>query len=169
MNITLNDFRSILGKVNDGDVVFTRVNNERTGIEKANYGSLFTRNEKISSADDNAEMRKLFARVIVSASRQNRPTLSEDTLKAIRKRLGIGDDGKHEWNVITKPLDRREIKAILDIVDNASEQIKADNEKLPKLSKGSLNVARSMLKRPSNTGTMPSMKTFASQRRRDGC
>jgi hypothetical protein len=44
MDLTLNDFRSILGRVNDGNVVFTRENNERTGIEKANYGAVVTRN-----------------------------------------------------------------------------------------------------------------------------
>ena len=39
MNLTLNDFRNILGKVNDGDAVFTRNNSgQATGIKKANYG-----------------------------------------------------------------------------------------------------------------------------------
>ena len=36
INLTLNDFRSVLGKVNDGNVVFKQ---DQSGIEKANYGS----------------------------------------------------------------------------------------------------------------------------------
>ncbi len=36
INLTLNDFRNVLGKVNDGNVV---VKQDQSGIEKANYGS----------------------------------------------------------------------------------------------------------------------------------
>ena len=76
MNLTLNDFRNILGKVNDGDVVFTRNNNELTGIEKANYGSLRTHNRQVPTTDDNVQMRKKFAQAIANASRVDRPTIS---------------------------------------------------------------------------------------------
>ena len=137
MNITLNDFRNILGAVNDGNVVFTRINDELTGIEKANYGLLFTRNVKASSEEENAELRKQFARAIANACSQDRPTISNETLDAIKLKLGIADAGGHPaWDVITKPLSRREIKAILDIVDDSCEHIKADNEALAKMSGG---------------------------------
>ena len=43
MNLTLDDFRNILGKVNDGDVVFKMRNGQKIGIEKANYGWLLKR------------------------------------------------------------------------------------------------------------------------------
>ena len=36
VNLTLNDFRSVLGNVNDGNVVFKQ---DQSGIEKANYGN----------------------------------------------------------------------------------------------------------------------------------
>lgn len=35
INLTLNDFRNVLGKVNDGNVV---IKQDQSGIEKANYG-----------------------------------------------------------------------------------------------------------------------------------
>ena len=132
MNLTLNDFRNILGKVNDGDAVFTKDNNgNATGIEKANYGSIRTYNAQVPSVEDNAKMRRLFAQAIANASSQDRPTISGETLKEIRSRLGIeGIGGQQKWDVITTPLARREIKAILDIVDGSCELINVDNETL---------------------------------------
>lgn len=112
MNLTLNDFRNILGKVNDGDAVFTKDNNgTATGIEKANYGAIRTYNAQEPSVEENARMRKLFAQAIANASSQDRPTISSETLKAIRAKLGIAEPGgQPTWEVITKPLSRREIK-----------------------------------------------------------
>ena len=37
MNLTLSDFRSVLGKKNDGDVVMRL---DQKGLEKANWGGL---------------------------------------------------------------------------------------------------------------------------------
>lgn len=92
MNLTLDDFRNILGKVNDGDVVFTKDNNgNATGIEKANYGRLRKHNVKGVSADDSVKIRELFVAAIRSASGQHSPQISEETLQAIRIRLGIGE------------------------------------------------------------------------------
>ena len=65
MDLTLNDFRNILGKVNDGDAVFTKDNNgNTTGIEKANYGRLRTHNVKGVSADDSVMIREEFVAAI---------------------------------------------------------------------------------------------------------
>ena len=38
INLTLNDFRSVLGNVNDGNIVLKQ---DQSGIEKANYGNKF--------------------------------------------------------------------------------------------------------------------------------
>ena len=129
MNLTLNDFRNILGKVNDGDVVFTRNDNELTGIEKANYGKLYTRHIRHPSNADNERMRKLFAESICNSAKAGKTLLSEATLANIRQRLGIVDGADIQHDLIGRPLERREIKAILEIVDGSCEQIKVDNEK----------------------------------------
>ena len=142
MNLTLNDFRNVLGKVNDGNVVFTRNDGGNpTGIEKANYGRVFTHNVQNASPADNAEVRRQFALAISTASRLDRPSVSEETLNAIKARLGIAAAGQPQNGVIETPLSRREIKAILEIVDGSCEQIKVDNEILTKLNTG-VNMAK---------------------------
>ena len=141
MNLTLNDFRNILGKVNDGDVVFTRNNNELTGIEKANYGKLYTRHVRHPSNADNERMRKLFAESICNSARAGKTLLSEATLTNIRQQLGIVDGADIQHDLLGRPLERREIKAILEIVDGSCEQIKVDNEILAKMNTG-VNMAK---------------------------
>ena len=137
MNLTLNDFRNILGKVNDGDAVFTKDNDGNlTGIEKANYGKLRKHNVKVASADENVMIREQFVEAIRRAFGPHDPIVSEDTLKAIRTRLGLGEAHGPQANVLNKPLDRREIKAILDIVDDSSELMKIDDEILEKMHAG---------------------------------
>ncbi|MBQ7650925.1 MAG: hypothetical protein IJS15_08195 [Victivallales bacterium] len=137
MNLTLNDFRNILGKVNDGTVVFTRNNlGQLTGIEKANYGSDFFfahRHVRAMSHEENEALRKRFAMAIRDSSREGRPIVSEATLQRIYTRLGIVPGANRIIHTIGTPLERREIKEILDIVDNSTEQMKADNETLAKL------------------------------------
>ena len=65
MDLTLNDFRNILGKENDGDAVFTKDNNgNATGLEKANYGKLRKHNVKGVSADDSVTIREQFVAAI---------------------------------------------------------------------------------------------------------
>ena len=49
--------------------------------------------------------------------------------------------GQPKWDVITKPLARREIKAIFDTLYNSCEQIRVDNELLPKMRVG-INMAK---------------------------
>ena len=61
INLTLNDFRSVLGNVNDGNIVFKQ---DQSGIEKANYGAIRTYNAQEPSVEENARMRKLFAQAI---------------------------------------------------------------------------------------------------------
>ena len=136
MNLTLDDFRNILGKVNDGDVVFKMRNGQKTGIEKANYGWLLKRNVQNIPLEDNAEIRRLFADAISNALGPYGPSISEETLRSIKTRLGIVEGAGPQPNTLTRPLDRREIKAILEIVDGSCEQIKIDNEILGRMNAG---------------------------------
>ena len=136
MNLTLDDFRNILGKVNDGDVVFKMRNGQKTGIEKANYGWLLKRNVQNIPLEDNAEIRRLFADAISNALGPYGPSISEETLRSIKTRLGIVEGAGPQPNTLTRPLDRREIKAILDIVDGSGEQMKVDDEVLVKMDAG---------------------------------
>ena len=159
MDLTLNDFRNILGKVNDGDAVFTKDNNgNTTGIEKANYGRLRTHNVKGVSADDSVMIREEFVAAIRRASGQNSPLVSEDTLKAIRTRLGIGEGEGPQADILNKPLSRREIKAILDIVDGSSEQMKVDDEILEKMHAGVDMEKRGQFERAVNASPILSGK-----------
>ncbi len=132
MNFNLNHFRNILGKVNDGTVVFTTNRQGHvTGIEKANYGGgIFTsmRNQRGSTPEENAAIRKLFARTIIASSNAGRPSISAATLRQICQRLGVVQNARPHGDLIGMPLARSEIKAIIDILDNAEEQIKVDNE-----------------------------------------
>ena len=136
MNLTLDDFRNILGKVNDGDVVFKMRNGQKIGIEKANYGRLLKRNVQNIPLEDNAAIRRLFADAISKASGPYGPSISEETLNSIKARLGIVEGAGPQLNTLTRPLDRREIKAILEIVDGSCEQIKIDNEILGRMNAG---------------------------------
>ena len=53
INLTLNDFRSVLGKVNDGNVVLKQ---DQSGIEKANYGSkILNFLRTVRTADNNPQ------------------------------------------------------------------------------------------------------------------
>ena len=136
MNLTLNDFRNILGKVNDGDVVFKLRDGQKTGIEKANYGWFIKRNVRNLPPEDNAAIRRMFAEAISSASGPYGPSISADTLRTIKERLGIVEGADPQPAVLTTPLDRMEIKAILEIVDGSCEQIKIDDEILASVNAG---------------------------------
>jgi hypothetical protein len=53
INLTLNDFRSVLGKVNDGNVILKQ---DQSGIEKANYGSkILNFLRTVRTADNNPQ------------------------------------------------------------------------------------------------------------------
>ena len=71
INLTLNDFRNVLGKVNDGNIVFKQ---DQSGIEKANYGSKIPRREPIRSSRWNGMT--VSARNLSSPSWRSSSTLS---------------------------------------------------------------------------------------------
>lgn len=95
MNLTLNDFRSILGKVNDGNIAYK---NDHSGIEKVNYGSsFFTRNIRDVSAEDNKQLRRDFmAAISKSISGQG---IDPVTLNEIKTLLGIEGENVSEANL----------------------------------------------------------------------
>jgi len=70
MDLTLNDFRSVLGAKNDGDVVMTL---DKKGIEKANWGGLFSglfnNIRKVTpTADANMQMRRALLAAVMRAT-----------------------------------------------------------------------------------------------------
>ncbi len=119
ITLSLNDFRSVLGNVNDGNVVFKADN---TGIEKANYGSKFlnlfrTTREAPDKPEENARIRLLLMDAIANSA--ERKVLSRDTLERIYAALGMPDGSSNQADM-QKPLSRRELKAALDIIDQAT-------------------------------------------------
>ena len=117
INLTLNDFRNVLGKVNDGNVVMTT---DKKGIEKANYGNAFLnlfRNVRTAPNDsqENVRIREALAKAIEN-SVEGKAISAEDMAK-IKVALGVGvqlDVAKFD-----APLSRRELKSIIDMVDTA--------------------------------------------------
>ena len=137
MDINLTHFRNVLGKKNDGTVVFTRNGEGQViGLEKANYGFKFfghRRNMRVTTPQENEQMRRLFVQTIIASSNAGKPTLTASTLNQIKERLGIVQGANQQEDLIGRPLTRLEIKAVLDIVDNSREQIKIDNEIIQRL------------------------------------
>ena len=115
MNLTLSDFRSVLGKKNDGDVVMRL---DQKGLEKANWGGFFrsifgnVRKVTPSAAENMAIRASLMAAIQNSAEGK---VLSEADLQRIESAMGIANGIVDD----SKPLSRRELKAVIDIVDQA--------------------------------------------------
>ncbi len=107
MDLTLNVFREVLGKVNDGNVVFTQEDGQNTGIKKVNYGRLFTKEATPSDPAVNREIRLAFFNA-VSHSVEGRRA-GDVFINNLRARLGLGDEPQS-----TAPLSRREIKQVFD-------------------------------------------------------
>ena len=120
INLTLNDFRGVLGIKNDGDVVMRL---DQKGIEKANWGGLFsgifnTVRRVTPSASENMAMRRaLLAAVMNSAEGK---VLSEADMRNIESAVGISE-GIIDEKKFTSPLSRRELKTVIDIIDRATE------------------------------------------------
>lgn len=116
MNLTLNDFRNVLGKVNDGNVVFAKnEQDEITGIKKVNYGRVFLKEETKSGLIENVQIREAFFYALSNSAEGK--LASRELMNALRTRLGL--DSADE-NVVGKELTRREIKQILNFFDSAN-------------------------------------------------
>ena len=114
MSLTLNDFRNVLGSVNDGNVVFDRPNGENA-IKKANYGRIHTRGVVATNENDNKLIRAALMNAI-TASEQGK-IMSDAVLNQLKARLGIQENGTSNVGV---DLTRRELKEIIDQVDHVS-------------------------------------------------
>ena len=117
MNISLSDFRNVLGVKNDGNVVITL---DRKGIEKADYGNILSnmfRSVRTTPNDpeQNKEIRSALARAIQNSAEGK--VISAEDMGRIRRALGLGEDA---GEVLTRPLSRRDLKAIIDIVDRSA-------------------------------------------------
>lgn len=117
MNISLSDFRNVLGVKNDGNVVLTQ---NGKGIEKADYGNVISnmfRNVRATPNDpeQNKEIRRALAHAIQNSAEGK--VISAEDMGRIKGALGLGENA---GDVLARPLSRRELKAIIDIVDRAA-------------------------------------------------
>ena len=106
MNITLNDFRNVLGVKNDGNVVITQ---DRKGIEKADYGNFLSnlfRDVRTTPNDpeQNKEIRRALARAIQNSAEGK--VISAEDMNRIKGTLGLGENA---GDVLARPLSRREL------------------------------------------------------------
>jgi predicted unusual protein kinase regulating ubiquinone biosynthesis (AarF/ABC1/UbiB family) len=119
INLTLNDFRSVLGKVNDGNVVLKQ---DQSGIEKANYGSkilnfLRTVRTAENNPQENIQVRQSLLAAIHNSAEGK--ILSIDDMERIYAALGMPDGS--DAASFAAPLSRRELKNVIDIIDSATK------------------------------------------------
>lgn len=118
VNLTLNDFRNVLGRVNDGNVVMTE---SKQGIEKANYGNSFLnlfRTVRTAPNDpvENMQLRDALAKAIENSTEGK--AISKADMDKIKLQLGVME-GAIDDAKFNAPLSRRELKSILEMVDTA--------------------------------------------------
>ncbi|MBR4189481.1 MAG: hypothetical protein IKQ55_05905 [Kiritimatiellae bacterium] len=119
LNDPLNDFRSVLGNVNDGNVV---LNANQTGIEKANYGSKFLNLFRtVRTAPNNPAENMQVRQSLLSAIRNSAEgkVLSMDDMQRIYDALGIPDGTDPAGS--SAPLTRRVLQNVIDIIDGATK------------------------------------------------
>ena len=122
INLTLNDFRNVLGKVNDGNVVLKQ---DQSGIEKANYGSKILnifRNVKIAqnNPQENIQVRQSLLAAIQNSAEGK--ILSLDDMERVYSALNLTGDSEADAEALAVPLSRRELKNVIDIIDRASRR-----------------------------------------------
>ena len=119
INLTLNDFRSVLGNVNDGNVVLKQ---DQSGIEKANYGSkILNFLRTVRTADNNPQENVQVRQSLLAAIHNSAEgkILSRGDMERIYAALGMpeGTDAAS----FSAPLSRRELKNVIDIIDSATK------------------------------------------------
>ena len=140
-SFTLDDFRNVLGKVNDGNVMPDYAgrasdNSMRVvGIHKANYG-FFNRCAEANSESANVIVRTSFYEAIENSDLAD--AVPASVLKDIRKSLGLGP-GAEEGKVKSK-LMRGEIKSILDRLDSEAAKFAAETAKTMALDESMSNI-----------------------------
>ena len=118
INLSLNDFRNVLGNVNDGNVVLKQ---DQSGIEKANYGNRFLnlfRSVRTAAHDpqENIQIRQSLLTAIHNSAEGK--VLSRADMERIYAALGMPEGT--DANTYAAPLARRELKAVIDIIDGAT-------------------------------------------------
>ena len=119
INLSLNDFRNVLGNVNDGNVVLT---GNKSGIEKANYGNRFLNlfrsvRTAANNPQENIQVRQSLLTAIHNSAEGK--VLSRADMERIYAALGMPEGT--DANTYAAPLARRELKAVIDIINNADE------------------------------------------------
>ena len=125
INLTLNDFRSVLGKVNDGNVVLKQ---DQSGIEKANYGSkILNFLRTVRTADNNPQENVQVRQSLLTAIHNSAEgkILSRGDMERIYAALGMsaveGNNAASFTASFSAPLSRRELKNVIDIIDSATK------------------------------------------------
>ena len=137
INLSLNDFRSVLGKENDGNVVMKL---DKTGIEKANYGSFFGNlfrtavRKAASNPAENRQIRGALMSAIFNSAEAK--VLNDEQLAGIYSALGMPDGLDAEK--FSLPLTRRELKSVIDIIDGAVINDALLNKNIETISKNGL-------------------------------
>ena len=127
-SLTLNDFRNVLGKVNDGNVVITH---DEKSVEKVNYGGIFSRFLRlVKTTPDDAAQNKKIKEALCEAIENSAEgkTLSVDDRNRIYAALGIKMDDivnnetreAAENAAFSVPLTRRDLKRVIEIIDDAT-------------------------------------------------
>ena len=121
INLTLNDFRNVLGKVNDGNVVLKQ---DQSGIEKANYGSKIInifRNVRTAqnNPQENIQVRQSLLAAINNSAEGK--ILSLDDMERVYAALNLTGDPEADAEALAVPLSRRELKNVIDIIDNVTQ------------------------------------------------
>ncbi|MBR3222799.1 MAG: hypothetical protein IKF72_11300 [Kiritimatiellae bacterium] len=120
INLTLNDFRSVLGNVNDGNIVLKQ---DQSGIEKANYGNKFLNLFRTVRTAPNNPEENMQVRQALLAAIQNSvegEVLSLDDMQRIYSALGMPESGP-DANSFMAPLTRRDLQNVIDIIDGATK------------------------------------------------
>ena len=152
INLSLNDFRNVLGQVNDGNVVLKQ---DQKGIEKANYGSkILNVFRTVRTAENNPQENIQIRQALLTAIHNSAEgkVISHTDMERIYAALGMseGMEGM-DANTYAAPLARRELKAVIDIIDRATA-----NDALIKENVDALE-ARELLFEPVSDGVKTAM------------
>ena len=154
MDISLSDFRNVLGVKNDGNVVMTL---DKRGVEKADYGNLLSNmfrkvRSTPSDPEENKAVRRALARAIENSAEGK--VLSAEDMGRIRGALGLDGDAE---DALARPLSRLELKAIIDIVDQAAANDSLIERNIGKLADAELldnNVSKGVRKAMDNAACL---------------
>jgi len=113
--ITLNSFRNLFGKVNDGQFIISG-DGDQAGLERVNRGSNFfskhfwyPQKDLSNSGQDNLRTRDALYKLLCADNGLDAENLNDDAVKQFRRKLGLDDN-----NVKYTPLQCRDVKGIVE-------------------------------------------------------